>query len=94
MPTFTMAATQSAPRLTPQGALVRPGMGVPFSGKLPFRTLVGRHPAGDGEGAKAPTNYPPPPVNGRQSAIRSTFGLTHSKSAPGFFVVNEHSATR
>ena len=75
--------------LAPQGALQRPlGGRLPAIGQMPFRTLIGRHPS-------APEQHPlepPPPTltrsrlgdQERHSAIRSTLGLTHSRSAPGY----------
>ena len=98
MPTFTMAATQSQQaRRMPQGALQRLGAGgkLPTAGKLPFRTLIGRPPSSEsslanacayGESGHAGSTFAPAPASGgRQSAIRSTLGLTHSLSAPGYF---------
>ena len=98
MPTFTMAATQSQQsRRMPQGALQRLGAGgkLPTAGKLPFRTLIGRPPSREsslanscayGESGHAGSAFAPAPASGgRQSAIRSTLGLTHSLSAPGYF---------
>lgn len=105
MPTYTMAATTSMPRLMPQGSLQRPlGGRLPTVGQLPFRTLIGKLPGHDNEGGESlasiapplPTPKPPgltpgsrrtakPKPPPRESAIKQSLGLTHSKSAPGFY---------
>ena len=78
MPTYTMAATGSVPRLMPQGALQRPlGGKLPSVGQLPFRTLIGRlpdevaplaapqpQPGSRGSTASQPMNKPPPLMPG------------------------------